>query len=416
MPNLRIAGLNNWGDYFSGNRKYPDVTVEPVAADITDLDQLAEHIEIFDTCINAKITAITNAYGGINTWLEGLDDINIDDNEPVILIPTGGKNQQWFINAYNGTTQYGGNNIWWVDLINDGANVIMAVCEDERAAYTEAVATLNPRPQIVGYPGAGIGWGRFACMKIQQALGVSCWMVDDRVHHLSQGEWGAKGNRIATCDELQKLQTALDGQRNNNWKHVLYSYPFTNSAVATYLSANYGSHAINGPSSFGVLKSLSAITFSRGFVFCKEDLSLHQVLENCVYDPKLVGDEDAKITSFVATDTHNPQYQNQALNEGALPAKKRNMINNLVNLTCFEVPTADNQGWRTLTWDILRDEYHFLNKIDLIKMQDAALYNLLAVILVGYTELVEKPSIKCFHTGVNAHRLRQIMTGIFEHW
>ncbi len=391
---IEIKALGNWNTYFNGNNKYPKVSILQSVDQIDDQDDLLEHINLLTRTLDNRVKAIDIAFTGGSSWSPAPVNANFDD-KPVIVVPSGGKDTAWMKDAAHGNLPSGSHKKfkpWWCQMLEKGAYVIFVVSVEEESTYNNALSdaklstTYTDRIQVKSYPGAGIGWGRYAATKMMMHIGKPYWIVDDRVQSLY---WYCNNARITTPDNLAKVNRELMNHEFYGWKPLLFSHPFPNSGVATFINPLWHNKVVV-PEVKDVkaelCKELFNLVINKGFVFCKEDTALYTLLEDIFYPiitPKVT---DFNIVHGVKTDTRNPTYQNTVLNLNTLPKQKRKMIDALSQSNDF---TYDKNGTSSiLSWEVLKDNYKFKNVADMIKMQDAAMFALIEVIVAGYKKLM----------------------------
>ncbi len=341
-PTIKFIA-ETWDEYYPGktNIKYP-----PVVGQIFP-SSLQNAMMSFDTAMKErqKICNFDDIEKG--DWLKAL---NKPKGMPLI-IPSGGKNSDWIINAITNIKKKPEESFWWARLLMQGVDVIFVVAAEELPAYQEAPKqTGKNNLHVVGYPGFGIGCGRVAGMMVAKHIYMPCWMTDDRTKNATYN------SADITIENIENCTTEIIVNQKSA-ETLISCIPFGPFQVLTIINPK-------------VLK-FEDLTFPRYFIASKEDMAL--ALVNDIYNTIIVPRRDYELeySLQVHTDTKNPSYENKAI---TYPGNKGKT---LAAITSSQLFISDDSktvfNWKTLS----SSKFGFKNMWDAVKLQEAAMFGLL---------------------------------------
>ena len=336
----------SWDEYYSGglsNIKYPDVRA--MKANVGK-EALLEKMKLFDLLQSERYLCC------------GFDPAALTPFEseakfadcPAIIIPSGGKDGKWLKEALGNPKEF-----WWVRC-KGFAQIVFAVSKAEMEAYKPFAEN---GLTVVGYDGFGMGCGRAAGINIAKKLGRVCIMTDDRTKGLTLT---ATPKEDITKEQLQSLEQNADQK-----PFIIGVFPKGELNILTII--NPSSSEVDQP------------VFSPNFIASKEDKALYlycRALQRRRYGPLddtietlKVGDSDWNLQ--VHFDSNNPPYKNTA------PEYKGDKGRAMACATSSKSYQSD--AGTPLDWKYLSGPKGFKNQWDAIKMQDSAMFLLLAEIV-----------------------------------
>jgi hypothetical protein len=349
----------DWSIYYpSGtNIKYPDVRqIQPkvCGAGLVEymklFDLLQSHREqscSFDPLELPDFTALMEKYPTL----------------PAILIPSSGKDRAWLDNVKDKPEEF-----WWYRLAGQ-VPVIFLVSNVEIANYRdfESVGVT-----LVGYDGFGMGCGRAAGVRVAERLNRLCFMTDDRTQNLffKNGAFELPVNLgyLEDVEELLALQALLPWISGVAPKGELNILTIINPRTSEKARVGFPKYFIASKEDKALARYCEILRLFVGKSRVGLDTGLMGV------ESKVKGHEDFPFHFRVEFDANNPAYVNAA---DTFTGVKGDEINSMLKCDRYRSLGGNSHA---LDWTHLSTRQNFLNRWDAIKMQDSAMYLLLAEI------------------------------------
>jgi hypothetical protein len=359
FPPLQLGGDLTWKTLFNGGNKYPAVPLAP------DMEQYnwATLLNIFDQTMAFRHQALIGLFGPLVGVIDDLLPANIIDG--TIFVPSGGKDAAKLGSLAKTAPP------WWFKMAVMGAPVVLVVSKldhDGYASWVKDRIVENAKKResdksipivdlrVASYFGFGIGCGRHASSKLILDSGKKCWMIDDRPTDVSY-----EFQKITDVGELMQMTEACSVVAKEQNVYVLNSPVFTNLRVCTFWQS----------------PNVAVPFFSNGFILCKEDIALADVLNRLL---SLGKNQDAhtiaaQLTVKADTNKQVGNYDNTA-------------FKGIASQSAFELASANNCvvdiSGEPLTPLCFQKKYKFESTLDMIKVIDAALHALLQDIITKY--------------------------------
>lgn len=360
-PNLHIRFQSKkWSEYYQGttNIKYPPVinmhacelkTGKCVTCDYKV--DITKRIGLFDML---QFERHMGCQFNPNVLIP-VEFQNKKTDYPAIIIPSGGKNQEWLGSALKKEE------FWWTKKdILENVQVFFVVSDFEVKTYQEVLSDWGIC--VIGYEGFGMGCGRAAGVSVAKKLQRVCFMTDDRTNALTFDNKKQTGECFAK--QIKLFAEKLVG---DIW--IQGVGPKFELNILTVIN----------PKATCKIKP----TFPKYFIASKEDKVLHLYLLACQVRNKIAPAEDRKTAHCltadcwelkVSTDTNNPPVKNNAVKYGG---KKGESLQALTASNLYKTCEGTSLTWKTLS----SNQFEFKNQWDAIKMQDSAMFQLLEEIL-----------------------------------
>ncbi|MDP2575296.1 hypothetical protein Q8W40_24075 [Vibrio penaeicida] len=390
--------------WFNGNVKYPRVLLEPDDTQNPELCKLKTNVDLLLSILEKRVATIKGKYGGRDDWLES-QHLQIDRTRPVTIVPTGCRNGKWFNDAVKGKLKKNKSETyrpWWAKMAEDGCNVIMVVSETDKDNYEKCIKErqkgghLNSI-QLIAYPGAGIGWGRFAACAVAKRLKMPCWIVDDRAYGPMNPN--DDGDKVYEYGEIQELERRINEARSEAYCPMLYGQGFPQSGVVTFVNPAWIKNIETkrksgaGEQTTAYLRELDNFCFHKGLILCKEDITYFKLLEDVFLKLIVKNVPSGSLLYKAGTATHNTgedyvKYQCTD-KEGS---QRTGLMEDLSKNSCLKYKVADTEQTKRLTSEILEGSYGLKSKSEVVKVQDGSICSLIEYIIDVYNSIVFDPN------------------------
>ena len=328
-----------WKEYYpGGNIKYP-----PVDNMQSSVPGLIAKMMLFNLLMTER-----ESFCPFNPFLEDEQLKSHHAELPAIIIPSGGKDQQWLGRAVKEK------NFWWTRFLGH-AQVIFVVSIEEKKVYEAAL--IGHGCDVIAYQGFGIGCGRATGVVLAKRLKRVCIMTDDRTQAVTFKDETKlepdvkETNPFNEQKSFKILKTIASTGNKGAW--ICSTMPFFRLNVLTVIDPR---------------AQCQQPTFPKYFIASKEDMALHLYINILQLKEKSIHAETYAVS--VSTDTNNPNYENV---ERVYKGAKGEALQGLTNSQLYR----SSDGKRAQDWKALQKEGGFLNLWDAIKMQEAAMFQLL---------------------------------------